>query len=630
MADSTLQIPHILNSVTDPLSFSDLLSCILVSRQWHDLFIPILWTDAITFRSNPTALWGSWTFDDYSRSTHGQQALLKNAQHIRALTCYASHSLQILRVSNCVNLVEVNCLMGNLDSSELRTGLDNLVELIAVNPQLTAVSVESINLEPEGASDHLSRFLDFLDEHPAITSVYFDPGPDIRMPVTEYWKGVWDRLISRVSAPSIHSVRVQNHTSRSKRALNGRRSWIARESPIKVKIADSELRRERRDPVGGRWESEYRYAMPRNNSSTAVMEHNGLLVLGWPRFISSTEYAAALTRFPGIQSLSIDTSCLTVSELLGPVQKMLSSLTSLDLRNYHADQEPVDSLLDNLSGITSLSLHLRNATQPDWRIISRHYSVLTSLSLSIVPMVQFYGIVSGCPVLQEFAISWLEIEESVPEVAVRWICPLRKMHFHIAYAVDMDYSDTEDEIVVKIEQAKQTAEQVAPLFMKQLGMQTKLRELSLSAHWKERPDYSPFLHLSLDPVCGLPQLSDLRDLRSVAFSGLRHHIGQDEIEWMRKHWPRLHSLEVPIMQEPPYVGDTVVEWRDTYKGQVPEYSQWFAGLEVLVPDHCYSYWEDTWFRVEEESWEWKIMERYERSMAFVEEDEFEDQPQAGP
>lgn len=78
------------------------------------------------------------------------------------------------------------------------------------------------------------------------------------------------------------------------------------------------------------------------------------------------------------------------------------------------------------------------------------------------------------------------------------------------------------------------------------------------------------------------------------------------------------------MQKPPYVGGTVVEWRDTYKGQVPDYNQWFAGLEVLVPDHCYSYWDNALFRIVDEAWEWQNMDLHERSMAFVEEDESED------
>lgn len=51
MADVALQIPHILTTITDPLSFSDLISFILVCRKWHGIFIPILWADSVTFRS---------------------------------------------------------------------------------------------------------------------------------------------------------------------------------------------------------------------------------------------------------------------------------------------------------------------------------------------------------------------------------------------------------------------------------------------------------------------------------------------------------------------------------------------------------------------------------------------------
>ncbi|KAG0024905.1 hypothetical protein BGZ81_007559 [Podila clonocystis] len=330
------------------------------------------------------------------------------------------------------------------------------------------------------------------------------------------------------------------------------------------------------------------------------------MVLGVPHSITWSEYAAALTRFQGIQRLTIDTLRITVTNFLVVARTLFPGLSSLDLRNYQYDQESVDGLQDNFAGLTSLSLDLHNVTQLDWNIISRHYSVMTNLSLSTVPLSQFYGIVSGCPVLQELAISWLELEESAIVSSPLWICLLRNLHLHIAYGVDIYYSDTEDEIAVKIDQGKQFAGRVAPSFMKQLGMLTMLRDLRLSFHSEEQPDVSPFLELSLDPICGLPQLFTLRDLRSVAVSGIRHSIGRDEIEWMKRQWPRLHSLEVPIMQEPPYVGDTVAVWRDTYNGQVPEYDRWFTGLEVVVPDHCYSFWDDTWFRFKEESVEMKF------------------------
>ncbi|KAF9279890.1 hypothetical protein BGZ74_002726 [Mortierella antarctica] len=428
-----------------------------------------------------------------------------NAQHIRALTCYASHSLQILRASNYVNLVEINYLVDVGNPVELSAGLENLAELIALNLQLTAVSIEGINLDAEETRDKLSRFLDFLDEFPRITSVCFDPG---------------------------------------------------------VKIKDSELRRERRDTVGGRWESEYRHLSIRGNNNMTVMEHNGHLVLVVPRSISWSEYTAAMARFQGIQRLTIDTLCIGVTIFLDPAKRLFPDLTSLDIRNYLSDQEPVDSSLDNLSGLMSLSLDLQMSSEPDWNIMSRHYSVMTSLNLSAVPLGQFYGIVSGCPVLQELT-SWLLLEESAPVACPQWICSLRKFHLRIVCDVNMDYSDTEDEIAVKIDQGKQFAERVMPPFMRQLGSQTLLKDLKLSFHSEERPDVSPFLELSLDASSGLPILSSLRELRSVAFSGLQHSTGKEEIEWMKRHWPRLHSLEVPIMQEPPYIGDTVVEWRDT-------------------------------------------------------------------
>lgn len=45
---NSMHIPHIWDNITETLSFKDLLSCILVNRQWHDAFIPALWSDVIT------------------------------------------------------------------------------------------------------------------------------------------------------------------------------------------------------------------------------------------------------------------------------------------------------------------------------------------------------------------------------------------------------------------------------------------------------------------------------------------------------------------------------------------------------------------------------------------------------
>ncbi|KAF9916113.1 hypothetical protein BX616_004578 [Lobosporangium transversale] len=55
-------IPHIIDSIGQCLNQSDLFSCILVSRQWHSAFIPILWaepeyTQKKSVQILPTALW---------------------------------------------------------------------------------------------------------------------------------------------------------------------------------------------------------------------------------------------------------------------------------------------------------------------------------------------------------------------------------------------------------------------------------------------------------------------------------------------------------------------------------------------------------------------------------------------
>ncbi|KAF9332909.1 hypothetical protein BG006_004202 [Podila minutissima] len=207
MADLALHIPHILNSITDSLTFSDLLNCILVCRQWHDRFIAILWTDVVTFRSKPAAMRDTWTYLDYSRTAPGRQALLSHAYAIRALTCQGSNSLQILRASNSINLLEINYLMDSVDSKVSDTGLGDLAMLITVNPRLTAVSIENINLKVDHTREELSRFLDFVDKYSTITSISLNPGLEFDIDTVKYWRVLLElaveQLVIQGSEPEI-------------------------------------------------------------------------------------------------------------------------------------------------------------------------------------------------------------------------------------------------------------------------------------------------------------------------------------------------------------------------------------------------------------------------------------------
>lgn len=614
MADLALHIPHIINSIANSFAFSDLLSCILVCRQWHDRFIPILWTDTVTFRSKPTPTKNTWTYIDYSRSLHGQQALLSHAHNIRALTCQGSNTLQILRTLDGINLLEINYLMDVVDPKVSDTGLGDLAKLITLNPRLTAVSIENMDLDDGHTRKELSQFLDFLDKHPTVNCVHLTPGQTFDIVVIKYWTHVWDHLVSRISAPSsVHSLRIQSLTTRSKRGLHTRQSWRARESPMTVKIEDSDLSRERRGHVGGRWESEYRFPMPRDINNMAVMERNGYLVLSLPSFISWPRIARLLRRLPCIKNLVIDSDHIDVGQILGHVSQLFPNLSSMDVRFSHVDQKTVDNFMEALPTLSSLSLDLRVPAHQPPSALARHYTTLTSLNLTMLPMSQFFSIVSACPVLFELTVDHLVIEGSEPETSSRWICPLQKLHLHIVYGVEMGYVINGEDITLKRVREKRSAERLAPSFMAQIGLMTKLSDLKLMLQWDDRLGVPPFFDLSLDPIRGLSQLSNLRQLTSVALLGARHHIGKNEIQWMRRHWPRLCSLEVPILQGPPQIGTTPMEWRDTYKGQVPMYDQWYPGLRVVVPDHCYSCWYGCWDEVKEEEWEWQHLEQIESS-----------------
>lgn len=106
MSHLPFYIPHICESITDTLSFTDLLKCILVNHHRHYTFIPLLWSDVITFRTKPGGLQPA-EYHDYSILRHIRRGIFKNVHHIYALTCQDYQSLRILSDSSCVSLVEL-------------------------------------------------------------------------------------------------------------------------------------------------------------------------------------------------------------------------------------------------------------------------------------------------------------------------------------------------------------------------------------------------------------------------------------------------------------------------------------------------------------------------------------------
>lgn len=130
---------------------------------------------------------------------------------------------------------------------------------------------------------------------------------------------------------------------------------------------------------------------------------------------------------------------------------------------------------------------------------------------------------------------------------------------------------------------------MARSFIKQLGTMSMLEDLDLGFLKWRRAGYLPFLKPTLHPLYGLPQLAGLVRLKTLRISGLVHQIGKAEIEWMRPHWPRLYSLEVPLLREGTERGkEGAVLCKNTFSGRVLDFQQWYPGLRVVVPEHCYS------------------------------------------
>ncbi|KAF9329962.1 hypothetical protein BG006_007035 [Podila minutissima] len=89
------------------------------------------------------------------------------------------------------------------------------------------------------------------------------------------------------------------------------------------------------------------------------------------------------------------------------------------------------------------------------------------------------------------------------------------------------------------------------MFLSQIAKFTHLERLDLSSKTPMGDDYQAdptALSLLVAPFSwtlqdGLFQMSTLRQLKHLALDGFRARSGQDEVRWMKNHWPRLETLQ---------------------------------------------------------------------------------------
>lgn len=307
-----------------------------------------------------------------------------------------------------------------------------------------------------------------------------------------------------------------------------------------------------------------------------------------------------MKQLPNIHSLELG-SLNGVKGLLAAVPELFPMISSLEVSDDDCEIETLEQLLGSTKW-SSLTLELRNADQDRaLRAALIHASVLTSLMIDELNMDEFLVVVAGCSALCTLNVEYLRIQGTEAEVPT-WACTeLHELSFVLFYGPGVDengYAGTE-----ALERQELAAKRVAPLFMKQLGSMSALENLEVGLHDEGYVRDSPFLQVTLDPGSGLPQLSGLKRLEHLKIAGVLHRVRQQEIEWMVRTWPRLATLELPMLRELEG-SEQMLELRHTYQGQVPDFAKWALHLTIKVPVHCYSYWKDGWFMGGMLDWTW--------------------------
>jgi len=501
--------------------------------------------------------------------------------------------------------LEINYVADSSASNDWDLGLRELSELITANPQLQAVSIEMIDMQGHGCVDQLTDFLDFLEDHSEISCVYLETKSSVTPEQSQPWLDVWARLLNRSTFhDNIHTLNIHQAIDRSRRGLGrGRgRPWPVREG--KNKKRDNTF-------CGSRWEHDpwiqhsKRYQSP--PSRLAVLERQDACKLIMPNYDTVEEWCCILGKFPAVQHFRVDELEKRFDSVVPALPQLFPELVSMSLPQYHGSHWALDQALAHLPGLISLRLDMVSDRFRLTSTFSQRFEALVVLNTKELYLEEFWCIVGLCPQLQDLQVRIIyaygtdDMVTSSPE----WACKgLRRLSFKL-HRYCSAYNSLGNKFLLQTKHLVQQLVLSSSSFMTQLGSLSGLEALTIGFQERDRPLVdSVFFELSLDPLRGLPQLLGLGELRSVLISGLAHSVGRKEIEWMRMYWPRLTSLGLPLLREPPYTKDELHEWKLFKAVPIQEYQKWFPGLDVVAPKDCH---------IRSADGEWVPVERYNYS-----------------
>lgn len=554
---SPFDLPLIVETIAESLSFDDLLRCILVCRAWHAHFIPPLWSDVITFRTI-----------DSSRNFEimpaiDSQSLIKHAHHIRALTC-SIDTMPALLESRFEKLQEINYVRDYDKRPRPRFGLDQLAWVIARSPRLRAVSIENVDIF-YGDDDlkALKDFVNVLDNYPLVTCLFVSFGTvprDCSVPLY----AIIEQRLARVRRCSITSLIVKEYHEmpRSKRgppAASGsarQYHWPGR-SRCQEQNKDPRYIRIRPNKVCGRWEHEPQRQQCQH--ALAVLENAGVLEVCLSPAIWGGSSQTLLGRLPGLTSVSINDRPEFVFEKELRLQARHSDLSEFEWSYAKKD----DSILNNTfhqflqDGRVNLSsVNLRRMPTAVYQSVMRplivqelqednlgkdHFLRHALVSLTVTdtnhgrqfPLAHLLEILTRCPKLQAISVGLVHINGTEKTTNTPWVCSELQ-------SLDVRFDLTDPTDSRKLVDANETAR----CFMGQLGAMAQLQDLKLrvTGMYRHPVPKSPFLQLTLNDENGLEQLARLSRLEVLSVSGTPYAFGDVEREWIAKHWPYIRLI----------------------------------------------------------------------------------------
>lgn len=609
---SPLELPHLVEAIADPLSFSDLLSCIRVCWAWHKIFIPVLWTDVVSFRSPRVINDGDYI---HYFANHSTISLIKHSHHIRAFTCT---NPDLLALQECVlpNLLEINVVIKPepLYSAIVTHGpglTEGLASYILCSPHLRAVSIEGLDFDNNKHVSDLYTLLTYLDNFPSITCFYLSKTPGSRsFAGMATLRAVLEQRLAHVNGSKIKSLTLRSprEMTRSKRGVPAAKwtaqhqhRWRGRERPLEESVEDDKERdlqfpRTLREERPGRWENESRFrsVVPSDEAIAVLDNHSsGAVEVCVPHYLLPGSVESLIQRFPRLTRFS------SMGFREERLNNFLSSLTSncpgleeLEWSSTLGDRLQA-FLGDDRVHLSRFSLHLQRAYQYSilqpylleqsplhgHHFLRKALVQLTLNSFDPFPLAHFLEIVHHCPHLETLQINHVSVQGTEQGPCPRFTCTnLKLLKLGLRYGDGWNHWDgTKDE--------KKALSEMALSFMEQLGSLVQLQELDLDfspglLRYNSPP--SPFLRLDIGVPHGLEQLSRLTKLERLVICGMSHRMSALQLEWMGRRWPRIREIELP----PFGVRDTEIQFLSLCVRSWPDYRPWFPLTRVRNVSPC--------------------------------------------